>query len=410
MSDTNDQNAAPTNPAMTNPLAAKQEQMGGMLMAWGAEGEAIAAVDSFEDYRAEYAAIRQRVGILHMSWRGLIKITGADAADLLHRMITNEVNNLPTGKSNHALLLNTKGRIEADFILMKMPNESGTIYLDAAKFNTEHLITSLDKIVFTEDITFQDQSGDIEHLFITGPGAAALIEQSRDENDSQTDPATLEPWDCGSVLICGSACHLMRRDEAGSLGLHLYVPRDNINAIYDHLLSQAGWSSNHEIDANWAEQRRKGLRGRPIGWGAYNTARIEAGTPLFMIDYGADSLPAETGILDELVSFTKGCYLGQEIVSRMYNLGHPKRVLVGLKFDQEFVADAGNPIYQEAKETDTEPVVIGGVTSSTVSPLRGNQSIAFGVIKWGKHRNGMAGMVRTENEMSKATFGPLCFM
>ena len=377
--------------------------MGGVLMAWGAEGSAVAAVDSFEDYFAEYAAIRQRVGVLHMPWRGLVKVTGADAADLLHRMITNEVNGLAKGKSNHALLLNTKGRIDADFVVMKLGD---AVWLDAGKFNTAGLIDSLEKMVFVEEVVFENLSEAYEHFFVTGPGAAALMQKVLDKGDV----AGLAEWDCVEAALCGgAACLIQRRDETGALGFHLHVPSADAERVYDALLSEAGWEAHQERDAQWAEKRREGLRGRPIGWGAYNTARIEAGTPLYMIDFGTDSLPGETGILDEVISFTKGCYLGQEIVARMQNLGHPKRMLVGLKFETELIADAGNPV-METSEEGAEPKVIGGVTSSTASPLRGNQSIAFAVMKWGKHKAGEQVQARTEDHVSAATISGLRMM
>src|SRR6185436_21150893 len=83
---------------------------------------------------------------------------------------------------------------------------------------------------------------------------------------------------------------------------------------------------------------RTGLA-RRIGWHAYNIARLEAGWPIFNIDFGPDSLPHETGVLNDRVSFKKGCYLGQEVVARMQSLGHPKQRLVGLKAVEETGAD-----------------------------------------------------------------------
>ncbi len=137
-----------------------------------------------------------------------------------------------------------------------------------------------------------------------------------------------------------------RLDDTGAMGLHLFVPTDDAEMLYEKLLSAAGFDpeADAEPDADYAQRRRETLRGRPIGWLAYNTARIEAGTPIFHVDFGHDSLPGETGLLDHAVSFNKGCYIGQEIVARMKNLGHPKRLLVGLKFPDQKLPVAGTQV------------------------------------------------------------------
>src|SRR5439155_17574914 len=119
-------------------------------------------------------------------------------------------------------------------------------------------------------------------------------------------------------------------------------------------------------------------RARRIGWHAYNIARIEAGWPIFNIDFGPDSLPHETGVLEDRVSFKKGCYLGQEVVARMQSLGHPKQRLVGLKAKEwttsggeEGVPEEGTRVYAQARgqEGGQPPEVVGAVTSSAASPM-----------------------------------------
>ncbi|QDU35227.1 Aminomethyltransferase [Poriferisphaera corsica] len=367
-----------------NPLMRIQEKMGGMFIAWGGDGgefTGVPLVESFDEYYAEYAAIRQRVGILHMPQRTVVKMRGSEACDFLHRMNTNDVNGLKVGESNHALLLNQKGRIDVDMIVMKVGEDE--LWLEVDQHNASRLIESLDKMIFTEDIEFEDCSDQLEHIALHGPAGVKLLEKLRTQETEGL--SGIELWEHREVKLHGVDCRVYRRDDAGSLGLHVLVPRDALIAIYGEMVRASGWEAGAEVDAEWAEKRREGLRGRPIGWMAYNTARIEAGTPIWMIDYGTDSLPAETGIIDELVSFTKGCYLGQEIVARMHSRGHPKRILVGLKLDADKIPVAGSAV---TEEKNGESAIIGGITSSTASPLLGNQSIALAVMKWGKHRAG----------------------
>jgi folate-binding protein YgfZ len=107
----------------------------------------------------------------------------------------------------------------------------------------------------------------------------------------------------------------------------------------------------------------------------FNTARIEAGRPLFGIDFDDTVLPAETGQLERAVSFTKGCYLGQEIVARMHARGQVARRIVGIKMREDALPIAGAPI------VDDQQNQIGGITSSTISPVLSNASICLGLIK-----------------------------
>ena len=154
------------------------------------------------------------------------------------------------------------------------------------------------------------------------------------------------------------------------------------------------------------EQTRAHRRGRPIGWLAYNTARIEADLPIYHIDFGPDTLPNETGpaLLGEMVSFTKGCYVGQEIVARLQNLGHPKRLLVGLKFADDRMPIAGSQVL--GGDTDDGDVV-GAVTSSTISPLRGNVAVALAMVQWASHEPGTELRVPAEGQIIRATVQPL---
>ena len=113
---------------------------------------------------------------------------------------------------------------------------------------------------------------------------------------------------------------------------------------------------------------------------AYNTARIEAGASIYHIDYGPDTLPHEAALIEQTVSFTKGCYPGQEIVARMENLGHPKRLLVGLHLDDARLPIAGAQVFDSSND---DAQVVGAVTSSTVSPMRGGKAIGLAMVKWG---------------------------
>ncbi|MEL7087240.1 MAG: glycine cleavage T C-terminal barrel domain-containing protein, partial [Planctomycetota bacterium] len=217
-------------------------------------------------------------------------------------------------------------------------------------------------------------------------------------NDGQAAHATAYRWDLGGVL-----------------GVRLAVPSEHAVEVYAALLARSGYEpgGDEAADAEYAARRRASMRGRPVGWSAFNTVRIEEGVPWYHIDFGRDSLPAEVpgpyGI-DGAVSFTKGCYLGQEVVARMKSLGHPKKLLVGLRVTDEspdaqleLPGVAGAQVF----DADEKQKLVGGVTSSTASPLRGQAGIGFAVVRWGRHKPGTKVRVPADGRLVGAEVGPL---
>jgi len=365
------------------------------------DGTTIEVAQDFGAYPAEYAAIRQRVGIMHLPQRGILELRGADVKDFLHRLMTQDINGMTGGQSRRAFQLNHKGRIVADTVVHH--GDTAT-WLETDVFDIPALTELLESKLFSEDVTLEDFSAKRECLAVIGPASMALLSAIASEAEAVQRAADM-PGTHHVIELAGGLTTVSRRDDCGVMGFRLFAPPDRAAALYEVLLATAGYEQESEAqpDAEYAERRRQSLRGRPIGWSAYNTARIEAGSPLFHIDFGPDSLPAETALLDEAVSFTTGCYLGQEIVARMNSLGHPKRLVVGIRFEGDTLPIAGTQVIAPPSETPEETpdaasessplkpqtsslAPIGGITSSTISPLLGNQAIALAVMKWGFHR------------------------
>jgi folate-binding protein YgfZ len=179
-----------------------------------------------------------------------------------------------------------------------------------------------------------------------------------------------------------------------------------VEAVYHQLLERGLDESGHGGVIN-----QNAIRLRAAGWHAYNIARIEAGTPMFNIDFGTSSLPAETGVMGQRVSFTKGCYLGQEVVARMNSLGHPKQTLVGLRVEAPS-CPPGPPGARDAQPVSGSAVAVGAgaeltqvgtVTSSTRSPMLGDAVVCFAQMKWGNHEPGTKLMVDTDAGVLPAT-------
>jgi folate-binding protein YgfZ len=126
------------------------------------------------------------------------------------------------------------------------------------------------------------------------------------------------------------------------------------------------------------------------------------------IDFGTTNLPHETGLLRNRVSFTKGCYLGQEIVARMESLGKPRQMLVGLRMAADLLPESGAQVFAIG-ENDSMGEQVGVVTSSTLSPMLGAAPIAFGMLKTTAAATGTSVFVNGEGSQAKATVGELQF-
>jgi folate-binding protein YgfZ len=315
---------------------------------------------TFGELQAEYAAIRKGAGLMDCPHRGTILITGSDRREFLNRMLTQELKDLAPGKAKATFWLNRKGRIESDLLLVELGDRL-LVSLDITQVS--QTIKTLTEYIIVEDVQVEDGSSQFHHIAVHGPRAWAVIAQVADRSEFDLDERqtiTAQIGDSDVVIV--------RSDQTGGCGLHLITPISSAEAVWDALLAaeQGDNESNRRV--------------RPIGWYAFNTARIEAGTPLFNVDFAADTLPHETGVLHDRVSFTKGCYLGQEIVARIESLGQPKQLLVGLRMIQDLLPEAGGQVFARDEDGALGPP-IGVVTSSTISPMLGAAPIAFAMLK-----------------------------
>ena len=363
-------------------------------------------VATFGEYEAEYAMIRKGVGIIDLPTRGVVEVRGKDRLTFLHSMLTHDTKSLKPGEARRAFMLGKTGRVAADLIVLE---QADRMLIELDIHDAAALPKLLDAYLFSEDVVMKNVSEAFTRLSLHGPSAIALIESLAGNAGELAGIANLTHR---LVTLAGHDCVVFRHDETGSLGLHLMVARDAALPIYTALTDAVGGICP-EVEGGV----KRTIRGRGIGWLAYNTARIEAGVPLLHVDFGPDSLPHETGLLKETVSFTKGCYLGQEVVARMQNLGHPKRILAGLRFDDERMPISGSQVIEAAAPTGTEATsaaatgaVIGGVTSSTLSPMLGGVAIAFATVKWGKHLPGTKVLVPAEGSLVPATVQALNFL
>ena len=299
--------------------------------------------EHFGDPAREYRAVREAAGLIDFSHRGLLQFTGPDRLSFLQGMLSNDLRNLKPFDGQHAALLTQQGKVVADLRVLCAMN---SFYLDFWESLKEKILAHLNRYLIADDVEVADRSAEYATLSIQGPRATQLL---RAVVGSVELPG--QPLGHAMVDIDGSAVCVINADHTGGSGFDLITPQADIVTIARRF-SAAG----EKHSAGW------------IGAEALNILRLEAGIPRYGIDFNEDNLLLEVG-LDRAVSFTKGCYLGQEVVERIRSRGHVNKKLLGLVIDGETPPRAGTPIEAGGKAA-------GAVTSSVFSPRR-KQPIAF---------------------------------
>ena len=371
----------------SNPLRELHERAGAEFQAYAD----VEIVSTFGEPQAEYAAVRKACGMIDEPQRGILELTGPDRLSFLNNLLTNETwdktskSGLASGKWIYAFFLNGKGRIVADMNVLELGDKTW-LEMDARK--VELIRAAFDKYLFREQVKMTNRIGSLHEISLHGPGSAAIL----DEVCEPKFPA-IDQGRAHTSWIAGVEVAIWRDDMCSVPGFHLVVASDGVEKIWSELLKR--FHDNHE------HGRR---RLRPIGWAAFNATRIEGGRPIFGIDFDDSVLPAETGQLDRAVSFTKGCYLGQEIVARMHARGQVARQLVGLRVNDDALPMAGTLVY------DDQDNQVGGITSSTVSPVLSNACICLGFVKKPFIPSSSVVTVPAEGSMRKARVVELPFL
>jgi folate-binding protein YgfZ len=336
------------------------------LLAYGAPTSGVFLVDRFAPIELEYAALRRSCVLLDLPSRGVVEVRGADRQEFLGRMLTQRVADQPVRTLCRSFWLNRKGRIDADVRVVELGDRT---LLEVDVHVAGRVRETLEAFVIADDVVLRDVTEETHRLAVHGPGGPALIAEIAGDGDV----GAMAEGDARVVAIAGIEAIVFRDDSTGDAGMELIAGVDEIGDVYLELLTKSG--AMEDVDRESDDPVSK-ARMRRAGWHAYNVARIEAGTALFMIDFGPDTLPAESGVIESRIDFGKGCYLGQEVVARMHARGAFKQRLVGIRVEGEAQPATGSRI-----EAGGE--VVGAVTSSTVSPMLGSAIVCFGMVKAG---------------------------
>lgn len=301
----------------------------------------------FGEAAAEARAVRSGVGLFDLAHRGLIEIAGPDRARWFKGMCTNEVLALTPGQGNLTALVNRLGRMVSDaWLAVTEASLWLELNADRAALTAEHL----EKFHIIEKVQITDRSLAEGLVGLHGPQAAAVLERVL----GQPGPAGPE----GAVTlgaIAGVPVRVQRQDESGDPGYSVAAPVAGLSQVFEAI-----------------ERVGAPLGLRLAGFDALEILRIEAGRPTFGAELTDALMPIEAG-LTHAVSYTKGCYLGQEVIARVSTLGQPARALVGIAAAGELVPARGDAVVCGG-------VDVGRVTSAARSPHL-NRTIALAVVR-----------------------------
>ena len=309
------------------------------------EGDGWLLPAQFGDTAAEYAAVRSAAGLIDLSHRGLLQLTGADRVSFLQGMVSNDVQALQPGEGQYATVLNQQGKVLADARVLCSEN---SLYLDVWEIIKDKIAEHLNRYLVADEVEIADRTDEYGIISLQGPHAEPCLRTLVGQADLPGRLAEHRMLNTDGAQVC-----VVRASSTGEMGYDLIIPRSHLKTIAQRLTEAA-----------------KRFSGAWVGEKAHNILRVEAGIPRYGVDFTEDNLLLEVG-LDQAVSFTKGCYLGQEVVERIRSRGHVNKKLVGLILEGREPASRGDALFSDKQ--------VGSITSSVHSPALG-KPVALGYV------------------------------
>ncbi len=308
-----------------SPLAAVYASVGAKMGVWFG----CALPDDFGDAAAEYRYANQSVALVDKNYRAYLAFTGPDRARYLNAILTNNIKDLVLGQGTVSLLLNPQGHILAEIETYALAERHFCVSYAMIR---EQLIPWMDKYIIMDDVMLTDETDAYGTLALEGPKAVDVVKEVSGVDLSQLNELAsvdgeilrFAQDDNESAKKVPIPCRVVKRSPGGVAGAEFVVERAQLAALWQILLEAA---------------RKHG--GGPAGYTALSGQRLAQGVPWFGYDFGEKQIPHEAGLENSHISYTKGCYTGQEIVERVRSRGHVNRRRVGLLFSGDGVPEAG---------------------------------------------------------------------
>lgn len=302
--------------------------------------------ERFSDPIVEYQAIREKAGLIDVSFRTQVRMSGEDRVSFLQGMVSNDVKALRPGTGCPATLLTEQGRIVADLRVYALDN---ALLLDVDVRIKEKMVEALSRFIIADDVELEDLSEQQVTVALQGPAAAQVL------TAAGVSLSYDKQFQHQESVLASTPVRVIRVSDTGEDGYELFVPSGQVEQCWAALL-QAG----------------EPLGLRLVGLTALQMLRVEAGIPWYGLDMDESRIVLEVGF-EQAISFKKGCYLGQEVVERATARGHVNRKLSGLLLHGDTLPESGTKLFHEAQE-------VGWVTSAVHSPRLGHP-IALGYVR-----------------------------
>ncbi len=300
--------------ASETPLRARETSAGAQFATWFG----CTMPDRFAPPEIEYRQERETAALIDKNYRAYIYATGPDRVRYLNAVLTNDVREASKGHGVPSLLLNPQGHILAE---LEVYDFGERLLLVSYQMIRERLIETLDKYIIMDDVTLEDATPQLATLSIEGPRVPEILRELTGlDFDTLIELGMVEAQivASGAASATGAAQPIPARVSRRSPvvpGAEFLVAREHVEAAWDLLL---------------AAVRAHG--GGPIGYATLSALRLEAGIPWFGYDFDETVIPHEAGLENSHISYSKGCYTGQEIVERVRSRGQVNRVRTGVEF------------------------------------------------------------------------------
>lgn len=303
---------------------------------------------SYSSVAAEYEALRTRAIVVDRSHRARVRFSGQRAPEILTGLVTNDVIALEPGHGQYAAALTPKGKIVAD---VRVFRDDDGLLVDTGPRAAEGWSGLVRKYVNPRLTAYRDESSTLRDVGVFGPNAHHVVAAMT--GASAAALGILPHYGHATVAVDSARVLVARVPELGIDGFELFVPADAFDAVW-RLALDAG--------------------AEPAGLAVWEVARVEAGRPEWGLDIDDTTIPQEAN-LDDLhaISYTKGCYTGQEVVARVHFRGHVNRHLRGLR------AAGPEPPPGGAQLVDESGRPVGEVRTGVSSPRLGG--IALGMVR-----------------------------